>query len=60
MPPTIKASYLPATGYRVAVSGDSTDTSATSLTIADLGAATIQVAQVNSITGAGPAAEITV
>ncbi|WP_444931499.1 phage tail protein [Microbulbifer sp. SSSA002] len=47
-------------GYRVTINGDSTDTSATRLTIADPGTATIQVSQINSITGTGPAAEITV
>ncbi|WP_444893454.1 phage tail protein [Microbulbifer sp. TRSA001] len=48
------------TGYRVTVNGDSTDTNATSLTITDPGTATIQVSQINSITGAGPTAEVTV
>ncbi|MCO1336948.1 hypothetical protein MO867_21710, partial [Microbulbifer sp. OS29] len=48
------------TGYRVTINGSSTDTSTTTLTIADPGPATIQVAQLNSITGPGPATEITV
>ncbi|GAB2899687.1 phage tail protein [Microbulbifer echini] len=47
-------------GYRVTVNGQSTDTSATTLTLADPGTATITVSQLNSITGPGPAAQISV
>ncbi|WP_444909338.1 hypothetical protein [Microbulbifer sp. TRSA005] len=40
-------------GYRVTVNGQSTDTTATTLSIADPGTATIKVSQLNSITGPG-------
>ena len=48
------------TGYRVDVGGSITDTQATTLTVADPGAVTVSVQQLNSLTGAGPAATIDV
>ncbi|WP_299582957.1 hypothetical protein [uncultured Microbulbifer sp.] len=47
-------------GYRVTVNSQSTDTTATTLNLADPGTATITVSQLNSITGPGPAAQISV
>ncbi|WP_444905091.1 phage tail protein [Microbulbifer sp. CnH-101-E] len=47
-------------GYRVTVNGQNTDTTATTLTITDPGTATIKASQLNSITGPGPAAQISV
>ncbi|WKT59096.1 phage tail protein [Microbulbifer thermotolerans] len=49
------------TGYRVDVGGNITDTQSETLTVPDPGSpTTIRVHQINSITGPGPAAEITV
>lgn len=49
------------TGYRVTVNGAAQDTTASQLSVTDPGGAvTIQVQQLNQLTGAGPAAEITV
>lgn len=48
-------------GYRVYVNGSPTDTASQTLTVLDPGGAvTIQVCQVNSMTGEGPFAEITI
>ena len=48
------------TGFRVTVNGAAQDTTASQLTVADPGGTvTIQVQQLNQLTGAGPAAEIT-
>lgn len=48
-------------GYRVTVGASVIDTQATALTVADPGGAvTIQVQQLNEITGAGPAAQVVI